>query len=232
MAEKRHLTSTKIIEMYKNGERDFSGAVCMGADFPKAKLSGSNFKGANLSYCSFNEADISDCDFTNANLEWSSFKNADMRKSNFTKANLSWSVLNKAKLDGAILENANVSWCLLFDVDIDKADRKGTDFTMSAFHPSQVTREGRLAVMRALAGKRDSLPFDLALELEFIVKTGDIEIQKALSINVEERTSAYNIPTNVGYGIKGAKDLSVSAPEGYSTGVEYGQKKKRKDSYE
>ena len=231
ISTKRHLSSVKIIEMYKSGERNFSNIVCNGADFPKAKLSGCNFSGANLSYCTFDDADVSNCDFTHANLEWSSFKRSDMRNSNFTKVNLSWSVLNKAKLDNALLKDANVSWCLLFDVDIDKADKKNADFSNSAFHPSQVTKEGRMAVQRALAGKKESLPFNIYLELGFIVKTGNAEIEKQ-QINVEDRKSFYEIPTNVGYGLSGvAVNVIVTAPSAYGTKSPYEFVSSKKDAY-
>jgi len=233
--QKKHLSTLQIIEEYKNGKRDFSNIICIGGiGFANAKLSGCNFRKSNISYCNFDDADLSDCDFTEANLEWSSFQRVDLRRSDFTKANLSWSVLNKAKVEKATFNNANISWCLLFDVDFEKTEKKNTDFTMSAFRPSDITKEGRAAVMKELAKKKNLLPFELYYELEYIIKTGTAEIEKAVNIT-EAQKNPYQISAGFGYGIAGTNAVYnvQAAPAGYilSVGGTYTAKGKKTDAY-
>ena len=103
---------------------------------------------------------------------------------------------------------------------------------MSAFHPSEVTKEGRLAVMKEVAKKKNLLPFELYYELEFIIKTGTENIKKAVNLT-EQQKNNYKVSTDFGYSITGTKsNYSITiSPPGYINPVSESYTTKAKKGY-
>ncbi len=210
-------TPVSLVELkrrYAEGERDFTGIVCTGVDFSKTDLSGCDFTGSNLSYNNFKSANLSDCNFTNTNLRWSGLERADLRNSDFTKADCSYTSFNKAKMEGTILHKTDLSYSFLYDVDRDKLDLKTAVIYTAAFHPSEVTEEGKAHVAEEMKKMKGNIHFETFHRLEFIVKH-EWEIA-GKSINVEDRKSAYGATESgehVSYGTGGG-----GAHVGYGAG--------------
>jgi hypothetical protein len=101
---------------------------------------------------------------------------------------------------------------MIFDTDIDKARQKNVNFASTAFNPSQVTKEGRLAAQKELAS-RSGLPPELSLEVEWILKTGDEQIKRETLLNEEPHGYIRNV--TFGYGGKHS-GYSVKAQDNYT----------------
>ena len=77
------LTKDELLARYANGERDFPGVNCTGADRRGVNFGGVNFGGANLRFVNFTEAYLGRVNFTGADLT-----GADLRRVNITVAYL------------------------------------------------------------------------------------------------------------------------------------------------
>lgn len=92
-AEKKPPESAKeLLDRYAQGERDFAGALLMGAD-----LEGANLRGANLRHANFQMAKLSGADF----------QGADLREANFQLAWFGGAIFRLADLRGAVLDEFN-----------------------------------------------------------------------------------------------------------------------------
>src|SRR3989344_3973352 len=67
------LTAKKILDLYKEGRRDFSGIICQNDSFDNFDLKGIIFKKADLSYCRFYGTNLEGADFT-----WTLFFNTNL----------------------------------------------------------------------------------------------------------------------------------------------------------
>ncbi len=115
----RKMTAQEIINEYKKGVRDFSGAVAPNSDFSGQNLSGIILRKANLHYSSFGHTDLTGADLSGAELTSCAFDHTILRNANLSKANLYWSRISGAIMEGANLKDANLGWC----------DISGTDFS-------------------------------------------------------------------------------------------------------
>jgi hypothetical protein len=185
----------KLLEMYKDGQRDFSNIMCSGVDFSNLKMPGCNFTNSDLSYSRFDGTDLSGCNFTKANLEWSSFRMTNLSKADLTKANLSYSVANRVNMDSAILNGADISWCIIFDANMNNAKKENTNFFNTAFNPSEISEEVRTKIAEKLVSMKGVLDFETYLRMEMSFKTEAETIGKAM---IEDGSPAY--AREIGYG--------------------------------
>lgn len=109
-------TPTQLIDQYRTGIRDFSGA-----NLKQSDLQGVNLKGADLSY-----ADLSE-----ANLQSASLRGVDLSYADMEQANL-----QNADLRGAILIGTNFRSVDLSQTHLRDADYDHTTHFPKAFDPT------------------------------------------------------------------------------------------------
>lgn len=77
------MEASELLERYANGERDFSGVNCSGADLCGAYLGGSDFRGANFGEADLTGANLLRADFREADLTGATLRDTDLRWANF-----------------------------------------------------------------------------------------------------------------------------------------------------
>jgi uncharacterized protein YjbI with pentapeptide repeats len=108
----------QFLDRYRNGEKDFSGAMLKGIN-----LSGMDLKGVN-----FENADLSGADLRGADLRGGNLSKADLWGANLSYADLTGAKLPQANLWGANLTRATLNAVDLTDVNLQDADLTDTVF--------------------------------------------------------------------------------------------------------
>jgi len=141
-------SAEELLERYKAGERDFSGAQLEevelllpdlnGADLSRANLTGAklwlaNLTGANFSWANLNGAILNRANLNKANLCNTNFQEANLHMSDLRQANLDRADLRDAMLSGADLSNANLYHSRLIKTDLRGANLRGADLRGTNF---------------------------------------------------------------------------------------------------
>lgn len=236
------LTAKKILDLYKEGRRDFTGIVCTNDSFDNFDLRGVIFRKADLSYSSFYGTNLEGADFSEANLEWTGFIRANLKRANFEKARATWARFNESVFSKTNMKGANVSWSLFFNTNLySGADLTGAITNMIATDPSQITEEGMKELAKKL-GKMKDLDPELLARLQ-IIASSTLEKSGKKSEAADKTKPAYgrgsgsSAYSNKG-GAQGDYHSGGGASEEYhgtgAKGTEYGpaQKKKKSDPYD
>ncbi|NEQ52015.1 MAG: pentapeptide repeat-containing protein [Leptolyngbya sp. SIO3F4] len=101
------MKAAEVLQLYKEGRRDFKGV----------SLRGQNFKGKDLSGADFSGADIRSANFTNANLTGANFSGAKAGLQKRWAVGLAVVSLLLAVLSGSLLAYVGVFVSLIFDSD-------------------------------------------------------------------------------------------------------------------
>ena len=232
-SKKRYMTAKKILDLYKKGERDFSGVVCNNDSFDGFDLRGIIFKKADLGFCSFYGTNLSGADFSEANLEWTGFIRANLKNTNFEKARATWSRFNESIFDKTNFRNADLSWSLFFNTNLYAgADLTGAITGTIATDPSQITEEGMKKLADKLGTLRGKLDPELITRLQLIAGSTKEKTKQGAQSSKEVYGKAGSDGVYSGDGgVTG--DYHTSGAKG----VEYGPtgaytKKKKKDLYD
>src|SRR3989338_9662749 len=163
------LTAKKILDLYKEGRRDFSGVVCNNDSFDNFQLAGIIFKKADLSYCSFYGTNLEGADFSEAQLEWTGFIRANLKHANFEKCRAVWSRFNESKFEKTNFRGADLSWSLFFNTNLYAgADLTGAIAATIATDPGQITKEGMKLLGEKLGSMKDKMDPELITRLQLI----------------------------------------------------------------
>lgn len=188
--KKRFMGADKIRQLYKSGERDFSGVICVDGNFEDMDLRGIIFKKANLGFCSFRNSNLQGADFSHANLEWSNFTRADIRGATFEKARLVWSKLNEAQIESTNMRCADLSESLAFNTTLrGGADLAGAIIDTVALHPGQLTPEMIQKLNQQLGRLEGSVSYDVWL---FIRMSANAMIENMAKQTAGEERSCYD----------------------------------------
>lgn len=117
-------------------ECDFHRAILEGAILDDADLQAACLNGLDLRHVSLDGADLSHAKLRNCNLELVFFSHAKLRYADLTGALLTGSVMPQADLYNACLQQAGLA-----DVEWEKADLRGVNFSGCSFHLGS-TRSG------------------------------------------------------------------------------------------
>ncbi len=120
-APRENLSAERVIELYKEGRRDFSGLDLSFRSFGEAVLPGIDLSDTNLQNSSFRGAYLRRADFTEAWTIGADFSFADLREADFTDSGAN-------ALDGAQCEGARFFGCHLCDTTVAGATFAGATF--------------------------------------------------------------------------------------------------------
>jgi hypothetical protein len=110
--EAERMAGTQLINLYEQGQRDFSGE-----NLRKANLRGASLQNIRLIMANLEEADLSTADLSGARLI----------QANLARVNLQAAVLTRAKLTGADLHGADLRNADMEDADLTGADLRGAN---------------------------------------------------------------------------------------------------------
>ena len=226
------LTAKKILDLYKEGRRDFSGIICQNDSFDNFDLKGIIFKKADLSYCSFYGTNLEGADFSEAQLEWTGFIRANLKKASFEKSRAVWSRFNESLLEKTNFRGADLSWSLFFNTNLYAgADLTGAITATIATDPSQITEEGMSKLAEKLGSMKGKMDSELLTRLQLIASSTKEKTGK----EGESAAGKYGHKTSDTYSAKGGAqgDYHGSGAKGveYGTETAYSAKKK-KSTYE
>lgn len=218
-SNKKFLTANQIIEMYKKGERDFSGIVARGIDLINVDLRGANFSKSDLSYSNFRGCNLTNTNFSEAKLSWTDFTFANLTRANFRKADLSYSIINDTIIDKADFREVDLSWSLAFNVNLHAADLRGANLTTLATSSSELTEDGIRHVEQVLGRIRP----DLSLSLFLVLRRSMDSVRHLFNImqNVPKAISTYGIKTGKSFVVYEHKPSQMSQGGSYTTSSKY-----------
>jgi hypothetical protein len=125
------MTGPELIEAFKSGRRDFTGAYLSGANLRGAYLGGANLGGANLGGANLSGANLRGAYLGGANLRCANLGGADLSGANLRSADLGGANLRSADLLSADLGGADLGGANLRSADLGGANLVGSD--MSSF---------------------------------------------------------------------------------------------------
>ncbi len=206
----------ELKDRYEKGERDFSDTDIRMNQFDNMNLSGCNFSGSNLSFSSFRSANLNGCNFTGANVEWSNFSRANLDNTDFSGAKAWYSCYNDATIKDAVFTNADMSYSLFLNVEKNYKDITGTQFHLSAWHESELSKTAVQDVQLQLMSARGLIPEDLYTRLTFTMHSN---MENAQKVNIEQGggVGKYNIGFDA--GMSGYKVQGGAVGNAYSTGT-------------
>jgi len=228
------LTAKKILDLYKEGRRDFSGIICQNDSFDNFDLKGIIFKKADLSYCSFYGTNLEGADFSEAQLEWTGFIRANLKRASFEKARATWSRFNESLLEKTNFRGADLSWTLFFNTNLyGGAELTGAITATVATDPSQITAEGMSKLAEKLGSMKGKMDPELLTRLQLIASSTK---EKTGKEGEPARMEKYGHKTSDTYSAKGGAqgDYHGNGAKGveYGTETAYSAKKKKKDPYD
>ena len=232
--KRKYLAAKKILDLYKEGERDFSGVTCNNDSFDGFDLRGIIFKKANLSYCSFYGTNLEGADFSGANLEWTGFIRANLKGTNFEKARAVWSRFNESQFEKTNMRGADLSWSLFFNTNLyGGADLTNAQTATIATDPSQITEEGMQKLAEQLGKMHGRIDPELATRLQLIASSTKEKTGKVNDIGSSNKPvygtsegGVYSGNSGTGSYQSSSGEKSVYGPVGAYT------KKKKKDLYD
>lgn len=113
MDNRNKLTQDEFIELYDNGERNFSNKK--------------------LSHLDLSDMDLTNCDFTNTEIRDVNFANSTLTGSDFTNAIFTDNYCHKTQLDHTTLTNALINGCDFTEASLGTNLTTGTTFTNNEF---------------------------------------------------------------------------------------------------
>lgn len=99
------MDGAQLKAQYKNGERNFRGAVLPGVNLVWVELKGVDLRGADLSHANLSGADLNGSNLSDdTNLAFTDLSRADLRNTNLKGARLEGANLEGVQLEGAVYD--------------------------------------------------------------------------------------------------------------------------------
>ncbi|MEG3894136.1 MULTISPECIES: pentapeptide repeat-containing protein [unclassified Microcoleus] len=103
------ISAEEFLQLYNQGERDFTGVNLAGVNLSGKSLSQVNLSSANLSGAELSEANLSSANLSEANLCHANLHTANLSSANLGKAKFINANLSEVNLQGSNLSEANLS---------------------------------------------------------------------------------------------------------------------------
>ena len=232
--KRKSMTAKQILDLYKKGERDFSGIICQNDSFDNFDLRGIIFSKADLSYCSFYGTNLEGSDFSGAQLEWTGFIRANLKRASFEKARCVWSRFNESHFENTSFRGDDLSWSLFINTNLyGGADLTGAITATIATDPSQIPEEGMQKLAEHIGKMKGKMDPELLTRLQLIAGSTKEKTGKESAEN-KTQGAAYGKEGNSGGIYSSAGGAQGEYHSSGAKGVEYGAhaKKKKHDPYE
>ncbi len=130
------MDSERLVKLYQEGRRDFSGINLADVDLSYAYLRGINLSNAcltnaNLTGINLTSANLTGINLSNAKITSAYLGDSDLRTADLSQANFSYSYLAESNLTSSYLLQTNLSYCYLSRAMLMKVNAIEADFTKS-----------------------------------------------------------------------------------------------------